>query len=201
MKFSPLVQELIDSLKCLPGVGAKSAQRMAFHLLERNRRGGSKLASALARAMTEIGHCQQCRNFTEEELCEICQSPKRQIATTLCIVESPGDVIAIEQTGEFNGRYFILMGHLSPIDGIGPDDLGLDKLATQFASGQFNEVILATNPTVEGEATAHFIAELAQQYQVNISRIAHGVPVGGELEYVDGNTLSHALSGRKSYDL
>jgi recombination protein RecR len=201
MKFSPLVQELIDSLKCLPGVGAKSAQRMAFHLLERNRRGGSKLANTLAIAMTDIGHCQSCRNFTEEVFCEICQSPKRKLASTLCIVESPGDVIAIEQTGEFNGKYFVLMGHLSPIDGIGPDDLGLDTLAKQFATGQFEEVILATNPTVEGEATAHFIAELAQQYQVNISRIAHGVPVGGELEYVDGNTLSHALSGRKSYEL
>jgi recombination protein RecR len=201
MKFSPLVQELIDSLKCLPGVGAKSAQRMAFHLLERNRRGGSKLANTLAIAMTDIGHCQSCRNFTEEGLCEICQSPKRKLASTLCIVESPGDVIAIEQTGEFKGKYFVLMGHLSPIDGIGPDDLGLDILAKQFATGQFEEVILATNPTVEGEATAHFIAELAQQYQVNITRIAHGVPVGGELEYVDGNTLSHALSGRKSYQL
>ncbi len=201
MKFSPLVQELIDSLKCLPGVGAKSAQRMAFQLLERNRRGGSKLAKTLAKAMTDIGHCQECRNFTEEALCEICQSPKRQLSTTLCIVETPGDVIAIEQTGEFFGKYFVLMGHLSPIDGIGPDDLGLDILAKQFASGQFVEVILATNPTVEGEATAHFIAELAQQYQVNISRIAHGVPVGGELEFVDGNTLSHALSGRKAYEV
>ena len=201
MKFSPLVQELIDSLKCLPGVGAKSAQRMAFQLLERNRRGGSKLANTLAKAMNDIGHCQQCRNFTEEALCEICQSPKRQLSTTLCIVETPGDVIAIEQTGEFFGKYFVLMGHLSPIDGIGPDDLGLNILAKQFATGQFTEVILATNPTVEGEATAHFIAELAQQYQVNISRIAHGVPVGGELEYVDGNTLSHALSGRKNYQI
>ena len=200
MKFSPLVQELIDALKCLPGVGAKSAQRMAFQLLERNRRGGSKLASTLAKAMTDIGHCQSCRNFTEEDLCEICQSPKRKIATSLCVVESPGDVIAIEQTGEFSGIYFVLMGHLSPIDGIGPDDLGLDILENQFASGQFFEVILATNPTVEGEATAHFIAQLAQKFQVNISRIAHGVPVGGELEYVDGNTLSHALSGRKSYN-
>jgi recombination protein RecR len=199
MKFSPLVQELIDSLKCLPGVGAKSAQRMAFHLLERNRRGGTKLAHTLESAMTDIGHCQSCRNFTEEDFCEICLSPKRKIATTLCVVESPGDVIAIEQTGEFNGKYFVLMGHLSPIDGIGPEDLGLNILEKQFASGQFSEVILATNPTVEGEATAHFIAELAQQFQVNISRIAHGVPVGGELEYVDGNTLSHALSGRKNY--
>jgi len=174
---------------------------MAFHLLERNRRGGSKLANTLASAMTDIGHCKSCRNFTEESLCEICQSPKRKSASVLCIVESPGDVIAIEQTGEFNGKYFVLMGHLSPIDGIGPDDLGLDLLAKQFASRQFEEIILATNPTVEGEATAHFIAELAQQYQVNISRIAHGVPVGGELEYVDGNTLSHALAGRKKYEL
>ena len=201
MKFSPLVQELIDSLKCLPGVGAKSAQRMAFQLLERNRRGGSKLASTLAKAMTDIGHCQECRNFTEEALCEICQSPKRQLSTTLCIVETPGDVIAIEQTGEFFGKYFVLMGHLSPIDGIGPDDLGLDILEKQFATGQFSEVILATNPTVEGEATAHYIAELSQQHQINISRIAHGVPVGGELEFVDGNTLSHALSGRKVYEV
>jgi len=199
MKFSPLVQELIDALKCLPGVGAKSAQRMAFNLLERNRHGGIKLATTLAKAMTDIGHCQSCRNFTEQDLCEICQSPKRKIATSLCVVESPGDVIAIEQTGDFFGKYFVLMGHLSPIDGIGPDDLGLDILEKQFASGQFEEVILATNPTVEGEATAHFIAELAQKHQINISRIAHGVPVGGELEYVDGNTLSHALSGRKSY--
>jgi recombination protein RecR len=128
MKFSPLVQELIDSLKCLPGVGGKSAQRMAFHLLERNRHGGSKLSQTLARAMENIGHCEQCRNFTEEALCDICQSPKRKIATQLCIVESPADVIAIEQTGEFQGRYFVLMGHLSPLDGIGPDDLGLDVL-------------------------------------------------------------------------
>jgi len=201
MKFSPLVQELIDALKCLPGVGAKSAQRMAFQLLERNRRAGVKLGKTLTKAMQDIGHCQQCRNFTEENLCEICVSPKRKLATTLCIVESPGDVIAIEQTAEFNGRYFVLMGHLSPIDGIGPEDLGLDLLATQFSSGQFSEVILATNPTVEGEATAHFIAELAQQYNIDISRIAHGVPVGGELEYVDGNTLSHALLGRKSFQV
>jgi len=199
MKFSPLVQELIDSLKCLPGVGAKSAQRMAFHLLERNRNGGNKLAKTLGLAMENIGHCQSCRNFTEQDFCDICQSVKRQLIETLCIVEGPADVIAIEQTGEFQGLYFVLMGHLSPIDGIGPEDLGLDILAAKLSAGEFKEVILATNPTVEGEATAHFIADLAQKYQVNISRIAHGVPVGGELEFVDGNTLSHALSGRKSY--
>ena len=201
MKFSPVVQELIDSLKCLPGVGAKSAQRMAFHLLERNRTGGSQLASSLAKAMTDVSHCQQCRNFTEQELCQICQSSKRQASKQLCIVEGPADVIAIEQTGDYQGLYFVLMGHLSPLDGIGPEDLGLDILSEQIASDKFTEVILATNPTVEGEATAHYIAELANKYQVNISRIAHGVPVGGELEYVDGNTLSHALSGRKNYNL
>ncbi|WDE00892.1 recombination mediator RecR [Thalassomonas actiniarum] len=201
MKFSPLVQELIDSLRCLPGVGAKTAQRMAFHLLERNRHGGMQLSDSLGRAMDSIGHCQKCRNFTEQDLCDICQSPKRQLAEIICIVESPADVIAIEQTGEFTGQYFVLMGHLSPIDGIGPDDLGLDILAEQLASGQYKEMILATNPTVEGEATAHYIADLARESQVTVSRIAHGVPVGGELEYVDGNTLSHALSGRKNYGI
>jgi recombination protein RecR len=162
MKFSPLVQELIDSLKCLPGVGAKSAQRMAFHLLERNRRGGEKLGQILSLAMENIDHCQMCRNFTEQRLCDICQSEKRKISQQLCVVETPGDVAAIEQTGEYQGQYFILMGHISPIDGIGPDDLGFDILANQLATGHYKEVILATNPTVEGEATAHFIAELAQ---------------------------------------
>lgn len=201
MKFSPLVQELIESFRCLPGVGAKTAQRMAFHLLERNRQGGSKLADKLSQAMENVGHCDNCRNFTEQRLCEICESPRRSQSELLCVVESPADVIAIEQTGDFQGRYFILMGHLSPIDGIGPADLGLDLLAKQLESGDIKEVILATNPTVEGEATAHFIAQMANDYSVKISRIAHGVPVGGELEYVDGNTLSHALSGRKSYQL
>ena len=199
MKFSPLVNELIESFRCLPGVGAKTAQRMAFHLLERNRQGGEKLAQSMAAAMENVGHCQQCRNFTERSLCDICESPRRQLSELLCIVESPADVIAIEQTGEFQGRYFILMGHLSPIDGIGPDDLGLDLLAKQLAEGQIKELILATNPTVEGEATAHYIAEMAKSSGVQVSRIAHGVPVGGELEYVDGTTLSHALSGRKNY--
>jgi len=199
MKFSPLVQELIESLRCLPGVGAKSAQRMAFYLLERNRCGGKKLAQTLQQAMENIGHCQQCRTFTEQELCTICENPRRELVEQLCVVESPADVIAIEQTGDFQGKYFVLMGHLSPLDGIGPDDLGLNILAAQLSSGQFKELILATNPTVEGEATAHYIAELAEQYNVDISRIAHGVPVGGELEFVDGNTLSHALTGRKNY--
>lgn len=201
MKFSPLVQELIESFRCLPGVGAKTAQRMAFHLLERNRKGGEKLANSLAKSMVEVGHCEKCRNFTEQAICEVCINPKRSITQQLCIVESPGDVLAIEQTADFQGRYFVLMGHLSPIDGIGPDDLGFDILEQQLAQGKLSEIILATNPTVEGEATAHFIAEMAKKYQVNISRIAHGVPVGGELEYVDGNTLSHALLGRKNYQM
>ncbi|MDO6427879.1 recombination mediator RecR [Thalassotalea sp. 1_MG-2023] len=199
MKFSPLVQELITALKYLPGVGAKSAQRMAFQLLERNRVGGKKLADVLHQAMEHVQHCQQCRNFTEQNICDICASSKRQDRGQLCVVESPADVIAIEQTGEFQGVYFILMGHLSPLDGIGPEDLKLEVLETQLATQQYSELILATNPTVEGEATAHYVAELARKYQVNISRIAHGVPVGGELEYVDGNTLSHAFSGRKNY--
>ncbi|WP_371185487.1 recombination mediator RecR [Thalassotalea maritima] len=197
MKLSPMVQDLIDALKCLPGIGPKSAQRMAFHLLERNRIGGSKLATALAIAMEDIGHCKGCRTFTEKEYCDICQSPKRAEKRVLCVVESPSDIIAIEQTGEFTGRYFVLMGHLSPIDGIGPEQLGLDILERHLQSGQFDEMILATNPTVEGEATAHFIADTAKRYDIQASRIAHGVPVGGELEYVDGNTLSHAFSGRK----
>lgn len=199
MKLSPLVQDLIDGLKCLPGVGPKSAQRMAFYLLERNRIGGQKLATALSSAMEDVGHCQGCRTFTELEYCEICQNPKRALKRMLCVVESPADILAIEPTGEFTGRYFVLMGHLSPIDGIGPDELGLDKLDNLLASGEFDEMILATNPTVEGEATAHFIADIAKKYNVSSTRIAHGVPVGGELEFVDGNTLSHAFSGRKSF--
>ncbi|MEW6996579.1 recombination mediator RecR [Colwelliaceae bacterium BS250] len=199
MKLSPLVQELIDSLRCLPGVGPKSAQRMAFHLLERNRIGGNKLAVVLDKAMEDVGYCQGCRTFTELELCDICASPKRQLKRIICVVESPADIIAIEQTGEFTGRYFVLMGHLSPIDGIGPDELGLDKLDKLLATGDFDEMILATNPTVEGGATAHYIADIARKYSITPSRIAHGVPVGGELEFVDGNTLSHAFSGRKSF--
>lgn len=201
MKLSPLVQQLIEDLRCLPGVGAKTAQRMAFHLLERNRGGGAKLAATLANAMDNVGHCQQCRTFTEESLCSVCASPKRELAQQLCVVETPADVLAIEQTAEYQGKYFVLMGHLSPIDGIGPEELGLSVLKEQLATGNFNELILATNPTVEGEATAHYIADLAKQYQVNVSRIAHGVPVGGELEFVDGNTLTHALTGRKNYSL
>ncbi|PSJ47964.1 recombination protein RecR [Zobellella endophytica] len=199
MRFSPLLDELIKSLQVLPGVGPKSAQRMAFALLERQRAGGRKLAHVLEQALDRIGHCRQCRTFTEEDTCPICANPKRAMGGQLCIVESPADVVAIEQTGQYQGRYFVLMGHLSPLDGVGPEELGLDSLADWLAAEQFEELILATNPTVEGEATAYFIADIARSHGVRVSRIAHGVPIGGELELVDGNTLSHSLMGRKAF--
>ncbi len=197
MQLSPAIQELIQALKVLPGVGPKSAQRMTFQLLERQREGGLRLAEALTSAMEKVGHCEQCRTLTEETICQICKNPKRQESGLLCVVESPADVLAIEQTNQYQGRYFVLMGHLSPLDGIGPEDIGLDVLAQRLSQEAITEVILATNPTVEGEATAHFIAELAHQRDIATSRIAHGVPVGGELEYVDQATLGHAFSGRK----
>ncbi|MDC9582870.1 recombination mediator RecR [Xenorhabdus sp. PR6a] len=197
MQTSPLLESLMEALRCLPGVGSKSAQRMAFHLLQRDRSGGMRLAQALTRAMSEIGHCQDCRTFTEQEQCTICANPRRQQNGQICVVESPADIHAIEQTGQFAGRYFVLMGHLSPLDGIGPMDIGLDRLEARLSSETLLEIILATNPTVEGEATANYIAEMCSQYRVTASRIAHGVPVGGELEMVDGTTLSHSLAGRQ----
>ena len=197
MRTSHMLEQLMEALRCLPGVGPKSAQRMAFHLLQRNRKGGLQLADALSKAMTEIGHCSECRTFTEEETCHICLNPKRKENGLLCVVESPGDIAAVESTGQFSGRYFVLMGHLSPLDGIGPSDIGLDNLDFRLQRGDISEVILATNPTVEGEATAQYIAELCHVHKVNASRIAHGVPVGGELELVDGTTLSHSLLGRQ----
>ncbi|GGW51133.1 recombination mediator RecR [Alishewanella tabrizica] len=198
-KLPPLLQQLIDALRVLPGVGPKSAQRMAFQLLERNRQGGAKLGAALTAAMSGIGQCQQCRTFAESDLCSICSDPRRQQADTLCVVGSAADQLAIEQTGQFKGRYFVLMGYLSPLDGVGPAALGLDQFAALLAQKQINEVILATNPTVEGEATAFYIAELCQQYGCSVTRLAQGLPVGGELEYIDGTTLAHALSGRKRF--
>ena len=195
MKFSPALETLIDSLRCLPGVGPKSAQRMALHLLERNRSGAAFLADALRDAVDRIGRCQRCRNLTELALCEICSDPRRD-RQTLCVVETPGDVLAVEQAGGYRGCYFVLMGHLSPIDGIGPEDIGLDRLQSQVEEQGITEVILATNPTVEGEATAYYMTEMLASRGVRISRIAHGVPLGGELEYVDGSTLMHAFSGR-----
>lgn len=196
MEFSPLVEQLIESLRCLPGVGRKSAQRAAFHLLERDRAGAQALAQALVSSVENVGHCSKCRNYTEQELCSICQKPKRQANPLLCVVESPADLLAFEQSGQYSGRYFVLFGHLSPLDGIGPDQLGLNLLEEQLAEGDVEEVILATNPTVEGDATAHYIAELCKRHDVRASRIAHGVPVGGELEYVDGTTLARSFAGR-----
>lgn len=195
MTFSPLIQELIDAFRCLPGVGQKSAQRMAFYLLERNRAGGKALAKTLLHTLEHVAHCQRCRNLSESEVCTICQHPGRD-SQLLCVVESPADVLAIEQTGTYRGLYFVLMGHLSPLDGIGPQQLGLDKLLSHCQQATVREVILATNLTVEGEATAHYISQLLTPLQLTLSRIAHGVPTGGELEYLDGGTLSRALQAR-----
>ena len=199
MSLSPLIEQLVESLRCLPGVGRKGAQRMALHLLERERDAGLALAAALNEAIEKVGHCSQCRNFSEEELCIICADSRRD-ASMICVVESPADVVAIEQSGSFRGLYFVLMGHLSPIDGIGPGEIGLDILKQRVEEGGIEEIILATNPTVEGEATAYYLSELVRDEPVEVSRIAHGVPLGGELEYVDGSTLAHALSGRRAVD-
>ena len=190
-----LLEQLIEALRCLPGVGQKSAQRMAYHLLERNREGGLRLSNALAKAIELVGHCQQCRDFSEEKICAICASSSREHGL-LCAVESPADRLVIEQATGYRGFYFILQGRLSPLDGIGPRELGLDQLATRLAQGQVKELIIATNPTVEGEATAHYLALLARQFEVKPSRLAHGVPLGGELEYVDRGTLAHAFGSR-----
>lgn len=196
MAFSPLIDSLVDALRCLPGVGPKSAQRMAFHLLEREREGGFKLAEALDKAMEGVGRCDQCRTLTEEPACFICQDQRRD-QSQVCVVETPADVLALEQSGIYRGLYFVLMGHLSPIDGIGPEEIGISFLLGRVQSEQIQEVILATNPTVEGEATAYYITEQLKAQGVTVSRIAHGVPLGGELEYVDVGTLAHALSGRQ----
>ncbi|MEZ5508738.1 MAG: recombination mediator RecR [Gammaproteobacteria bacterium] len=199
MSFSPLTQQLIEALTCLPGVGPKSAQRMALHLLDRDRQKATRLADILSQAMAKIGRCQKCRNFTENPVCHICAQTSRDPAL-LCVVETPADVIAIEQAGTYRGFYFLLLGHLSPIDGIGPDDIGIPLLDERLGEGEVKELIIATGTTVEGEATAHFISELARRHGVLASRIAHGVPMGGELEYVDSNTLSLALRGRRVID-
>ncbi len=195
MSFSPLVEKLMTSLRVLPGVGPKTAQRMAMHLLERDRDGGRRLAGVLNEAIERVGYCRRCRTLTEEEICALCESARRD-DTLLCVVESPADQLAIEEAGGFRGRYFVLHGHLSPLDGIGPEDIGLDQLEARVAEGGIEEVILATNPTVEGEATAHYIAAQLAPHGVGLSRLAYGVPMGGELEYVDGGTLSRAFNGR-----
>ena len=196
---SPLLATLIEALRCLPGVGGKSAQRMAFHLLERDRERGLKLADALHEAMQRIGHCQRCRNFSEEPLCAICAGCSRD-RQLLCVVESPVDLAAIEQATGYRGQYFVLHGRLSPLDGLGPEELGLPLLAQRLGEGEVEELIIATNPTVEGEATAHYLAQLARAGGIRPTRLAHGVPLGGELEFVDRGTLAHAFGGRQLLD-
>jgi recombination protein RecR len=195
MAFTPLLQDLLTALRCLPGVGPKSSQRMAFHLLERNRAGARQLVTALSAALDRIGQCSVCRMFTESETCAICADTRREQGV-VCVVETPADVVAVEESAGFRGRYFVLMGRLSPLDGVGPRELGIPLLESQLAAGDVRELILATSATVEGEATAAFLAGVAREHGVRASRIAHGVPMGGELEYVDSGTLSHAIAAR-----
>jgi recombination protein RecR len=194
--YSPRLTRLIDALRRLPGVGPKSAQRMAFHLLERDRDGAEFLREALGEAVAGIQRCPTCRMFCEDGQCRYC-TDSRSATGQVCVVESPADLVAIETATPYRGRYFVLMGRLSPIDGVGPAELGLDALGQQLDAGKIKELIIATNPTVEGEATAYYLAEMARGARVKVTRIAHGVPMGGELEYVDGGTLSHAFSGRQ----
>ena len=196
LNYSPLIDRLIEALRCLPGVGPKSAQRIAFHLLERNRAGAWRLAAALKEAVETVRNCERCRNFSDASLCRVCASAKRD-ASLLCVVESPTDIGLIEQAGGYSGRYFVLMGRLSPLDGIGPDDLGMEKLTDLLNTGEVTEVILATSTTVEGQATAHYLTELIQGRGIRVSRLAQGIPLGGELEFVDSGTLAHAISSRR----
>jgi recombination protein RecR len=197
MSISPLLDQLIKTLQVLPGVGPKSAQRMALNLLKNNRGGARALAQALVDAADKVGQCRRCRTFSENDVCGLCSDPRRD-PHVICVVESPADILAIEHAGGYRGRYFVLHGRLSPIDGIGPEVLGVDVLVHEVRESAVTEVILATNPTVEGEATALLLIEALKRTGVALSRIAHGVPVGGELEYVDGGTIVHALQGRRS---
>ena len=197
MSGSSLLNELIEALRCLPGVGAKTAQRMAFHVLERDRAGACRLAEKLTAAVDRIGNCTRCRTFSEDSVCGLCASPARD-PQLLCVVETPVDQLAIEQATGFRGRYFVLLGRLSPLDGLGPKELGLDLLAARLAEGEVRELIVATNPTVEGEATAHMLSRIARQAGVRATRLAHGVPLGGELEFIDRGTLAHAFGGRQN---
>ncbi len=196
MSSSPLLSELIEALRCLPGVGNKTAQRMAFHLLERDRPGAKRLAERLVQASDRIGNCRRCRSFSEQDVCPLCANPARD-AHLLCVVESPVDQLAVEQATGYRGGYFVLLGRLSPLDGLGPKELGLDLLAARLAEGDVQELIIATNPTVEGEATAHMLGQLARAANVRATRLAHGVPLGGELEFIDRGTLAHAFGGRQ----
>lgn len=202
MKNPPALEQLIDALRCLPGVGPKSALRMAYYLLQRDRKGANALALSLQNALQALGHCTLCNNFSETPICPLCALTTRE-ANQLCVVEMPTDLMMMEQTHSYNGMYFVLMGRLSPLDGVGPKEINLDKLIKRAQDGannqgQVKEVILATNYTVEGEATAHYISELLKTRNITVSRIARGLPMGGEIEYVDSGTLSMALLGRKS---
>lgn len=198
MSFSPLTEQLIQALRILPGVGAKSAQRMALHLLERDREGARRLADSLASAVEGVGHCKKCRILTEDEICQTCGDSHRR-KNIMCVVENPTDVTAIDASGGYEGLYFVLLGHLSPIDGIGPEDIGIDLLVERVTAEGISEVIIATSSTVEGEATAHYIAnELEGIDSVIVSRIAHGIPMGGDIDHVDGHTLHHALASRQT---
>lgn len=196
MKNPPALEQLIDSLRCLPGVGPKSALRMAYYLLQRDRKGAAKLGNSLENALQVLGHCSLCNNFSETPICPLCASDKRE-QSQLCVIEMPTDLMMMEQTHSYSGMYFVLMGRLSPLDGIGPKEINLDKLIKRAQDGVISEVILATNYTVEGEATAHYISELLKARRIVVSRIARGLPMGGEIEYVDSGTLSMALLGRK----
>jgi recombination protein RecR len=196
LKNPPALEQLIDSLRCLPGVGPKSALRMAYYLLQRDRKGAAKLGNSLENALQALGHCTLCNNFSETPVCPLCDSEKRE-HSQLCVIEMPTDLMMMEQTHSYSGMYFVLMGRLSPLDGIGPKEINLDKLIKRAQDGVINEVILATNYTVEGEATAHYISELLKTRGITVSRIARGLPMGGEIEYVDSGTLSMALLGRK----
>jgi len=198
MSEIPLLQQLIEAFKCLPGVGEKTAQRMTYHLLERDRAGAARLAERLLEAVEKIGHCKQCRTLTEREICPICANPRRN-QDQLCVVENPADVTAIEHSTDYSGLYFVLLGRLSPLDGIGPEELGLDQLESRLNSLQIKELILATNTTVEGEVTAHVLGEIAHKRNIKTTRIAQGMPVGGVLEYVDGSTVAHAFMDRREY--
>lgn len=200
MTQTKLIDQLTNALRCLPGVGPKTAQRMAFYLLQQGRANGLVLSSTLAQAIQNVGNCTQCRALSETAVCDICSSPRRD-HSLLCIVETPSDVVAIEQTNSYRGLYFVLMGHLSPLDGVGPENIGIPLLMQRLQQQSFKEVIIATNPTVEGEATAHYIANnLLRHNGVKCTRLAHGVPMGGELEYLDSNTLSRALQGRTTVE-
>ena len=196
MQNPPALEQLIDSLRALPGVGPKSALRMAYYLLQRDRKGAAKLGKSLENALQVLGHCSLCNNFSEATICSLCASGKREQAQ-LCVIEMPTDLMMMEQTHSYNGMYFVLMGRLSPLDGIGPKEINLEKLIKRAQDGVITEVILATNYTVEGEATAHYISELLKTRGLTVSRIARGLPMGGEIEYVDSGTLSMALLGRK----